>query len=175
MNDDYKRGLVTGLAMHPLYVTTGVDIVKFGTHNLLADCTFNSPFSADKNGENVTVNVPANLAVAWYQLTNYFAFKHDYMYKLVAKFKGYGRIGISTTSSNPFTNVGTHTSGTCDDNHLVGAENDSDTALFYVNMRSNTIGDGTQTAGFWFCSDVLYNDARNAHSFQMSLYEEVKG
>ena len=174
MTDDYKRGLVTGLAMKPLYVTTGADIVKFGAHNLLTDCTFNSTFGVKIDGENVTVNVPADLSVAWYTLTNSnIIFKHNYMYKLEAVFRGYGRIGISTTSSNPFAEIGMHTSGTNDDNYLVGA-NGSSLAYFYVHVRRQTIGDGTQTARFWFCSDELYNENRAAHSFEISLFEEVK-
>ena len=174
MSSDFLQGFVLGLAMQPLYVTTGADIVKFGAHNLLADCTFNSTFGVQIVGENVTVNVPADLSVAWYTLTNSnITFKHNYMYKLEAVFRGYGRIGISTTSNNPFAEIGMHTSGTKDDNYLVGA-NGSSLACFYVHVRRKTIGDGTQTAGFWFCSDELYESTRAAHSFQIALYEEEK-
>ena len=173
MTDDYKRGLTTGLAMQPLFVTTGADIVKFGTHNLLTDCTFNSTFGVKIDGENVTVNVPADLSVAWYTLTtNKISFKHNYMYKLAAKFNGYGRIGLSTTSDNPFAEIGMHTSGTAGDNYLLGAEINE--AYFYVNIRRATIGDGIQTAQLWFCSDISYNENRAAHSFEISLFEEVK-
>lgn len=173
MNSEFQKGFITGLAVKPLSVTTGADIVKFGTHNLMADCTFNSPFGARINGEIVTVSVPANLSVAWYKLiTNTVSFKHNYMYKLVAKFNGYGRIGLSTTSNAPFVEVGMHTSGTRDDNYLVGVI--ADTANFYVNVRRNVIGDGIQTAQLWFCSDETYNENRAAHSLNIALYEEVK-
>ena len=168
MNDDYKRGLVTGMAVQPLYVTTGAGY-KFGAHNLLADCTFNSTFGVQIDGEKVIVNVPANLAVAWYNFTSSgITFKYDYMYKLVAKFNGYGRIGLSTTLNAPFTEEGTHTCGTRDDNFLVGVNVDN--ALFYVNKR--TTGVSTLTGNLWFCSDATYDGVRAAHSFEIALYEE---
>lgn len=189
MTDDYKRGLVTGLAMQPLYVTTGADIVKFGTHNLLTDSgvvfgTEYTDFSV--SGEVCTCTAkeyPLNATPYWYKAISGLSFKPGYMYKITAsEFNGYGRFGITNKPGvYPHKNVGTNAYGSFkyDPVEPSGGDNqvlryDWQTSQFYIGMISSSATVSAVSGEFWWCTDLMYNDAKAAHSFQIALYEEVK-
>ena len=196
MTDDYKRGLVTGLAMQPLYVGTGggdVSISFDRTKNLLAGCTFNSNIcdtTVEKSGI-VKVNIKADIAAAsWLMLVNdTLTLKLNTAYLLAADvWNGYGRIGISNISgSAPWRQVGRNASGFLGylgaiygpwvdtgvahgDNELL--EQKHTTSMFYINAASVSQTANTQAAWLWFCGDITHNDARAAHTVRMALYEQ---
>ena len=189
MNDDYKRGLVTGLAMHPLFVTTGADIVKFGTHNLLTDSgvSFNNSEYTDfaVSGEVCTCTIKeCALGVNnWYRAIMGLKFKSGYMYRLTAdRFRGYGRFGITNIPGMyPFANVGCNAYGTFGYDPNVPADGDNHVlqqnwlaSQFYIGRNKSGYTTFETAAELWFCSDFLYNDKKDSHSFSIALYEEIK-
>lgn len=195
MTNDYKRGLVTGLAMQPLYVGTGggdVSISFDRTKNLLAGCTFNSNIcdtTVEKSGM-VKVNIKSDISVAWYLfVNNALTLKLNTAYLLAADvWNGYGRIGISNISGNaPWVQVGRNASGLL--GHLGAAygpwtdtgvahgdnemlEQTHTKSFFYINAASANRTANTQSAWLWFCSDLEYNNAKAAHTVRMALYEQ---
>lgn len=189
MNDDYKRGLATGLAMHPLFVSAGADIVKFGTHNLLTDSgvSFNNSEYTDfaVSGEVCTCTIKeCALGVNnWYRAIMGLKFKSGYMYKLTAdRYRGYGRFGITNIpGTNPYYNVGRNAYGTF--RHDPGVTSDGDnhvlqpnwtTSQFYIGHNQSGYNIYETAAEIWFCTDHTYNDSKDSHSFAIALYEEVK-
>lgn len=188
MTNDYKHGLVTGLAMQPLYVTTGADIVKFGTHNLLTDSgvTFGSAYTDFAvSGEVCTCTVKECPAGTnwWFKAIGGLNFKSGYMYKLVAsKFEGYGRFGITNqVGIDPFSNVGRNAYGTFPfdpnvpsdgDTHVL--QNNWTQSQFYIGRNISGYTVATVAAEIWFCTDLMFSASKAAHSFEISLFEEVK-
>ena len=192
MNDDYKRGLITGLAMQPLYVTTNsggyTDMVKFGTHNLLTDSgiTFGTDYTEfSVVGEKCVCRAKAcdvNLR-AWYRSIGNITFKKNYMYKLVASiFDGYGRFGVTyRPGANPSIYCGQNAYGifpltpgypSDGDNHVL--QNGWLKSQFYLGQVSPGPGVTAMTGELWWCTDYLYNEQKSAHSFEIALYEEIK-
>lgn len=188
MTDDYKKGLVTGLAVQPLYVTTGADIVKFGTHNLLTDSgvvfgTEYTEFSVSGEVCTCTVKECSSSEGAWYKSIGGLSFKSGYMYKLAAsKFDGYGRFGITNqVGTHPFGNVGRNAYGTFPFDPNVPSDGDNHvlqrgwlTSQFYIGRNSSGYTITSTKGELWFCTDLMFDDTKAAHSFNIALYEEVK-
>ena len=188
MTNDYKRGPTTGLAMEPLDVTTGADIVKFGTHNLLTDSgvTFGSAYTDFAvSGEVCTCTVKScALDInTWCNAVGGLNFKSGYMYKLAAsKFNGYGRLGISNVpGSSPFANVGCNAYGNFFYNSGSPSHGDNTVitpdwlvSQFYIGHNSAGHTIESTTGEIWLCTDWLYNGTKATHSFEISLFEEVK-
>jgi hypothetical protein len=188
MNDDYKRGLVTGLAMQPLCVTSGADIVKFGTHNLLTDSgvTFGTQYTIfSVSGElcMCTIKACSESTNWWYKAIGGLSFKSGYMYKLVAsKYDGYGRFGITNqVGTDPFSNVGRNAYGILPFDPSVPSDGDNHvlqrgwlTSQFYIGRNSSGYAVTSTSGELWFCTDKPFNSAKTAHSFKIALFEEVK-
>lgn len=187
MTDDYKKGLITGLAMQPLYVTTGADIVKYGEHNLLTDSavTFGSDYTSFQvDGERVMCNVSADPSQTWwFKAIAGLKLRPNFMYKITAsRFNGYGRFGISNIlGQHPFNNVGRNAYGTFvydptvpsdGDNHIL--QHSHLVSQFYIGQNSTSYTTAYVNAEIWFCTDLPYNDAYAAHSFDIALYEQLK-
>lgn len=188
MTDDFKKGLVTGLAMQPLYVTTGADVIKFGTHNLLTDSgvdlggTYTS-FSVSGESCICTVKECPASTNWWYKAIGGLNFKSGYMYKLTAsKFVGYGRFGITNqVGTNPFSNVGRNAYGVFPYDPSVPSDGDNHvlqrgwlTSQFYIGRNSSGYSVKSISGELWLCTDLPYNGAKTAHSFEIALFEEVK-
>ena len=189
MTDDYKRGLATGLAMHPLFVTTGADIVKFGTHNLLTDSGVSfsnseyTEFAVSGEVCTCTIKECALDVNNWYKAIMGLKFKWGYMYKLTAdRYRGYGRFGITNIPGTyPFYNTGRNAYGTFSydpnfpadgDNHVL--QQNWATSQFYIGRNNSGYNIYETAAEIWFCSDFSYNGGKDSHSFAIALYEEVK-
>ena len=187
MTDDYKRGLVTGLAMQPLYVA-GADLVKYGAHNLLTDegITFGTEFTEFAvNGKKCLCSVKEcqDSVNWWYKAVGGLTLKSGYMYKLTAsRFAGYGRFGITNMPGyHPFYNVGRNAYGIFPYDPAVPSDGDNHLlqrgwleSQFYVGRNSSGHGVASTTAELWLCTDLPYNGGKAAHSFEMALFEEEK-
>lgn len=189
MTEEFKRGLISGLAMKPLFTTVSTDIVKFGTHNLLTDSgvSFNNSeytkFVVNDEICSCTIKECALNVNNWYKAVMGLKFKSGYMYKLtVDRYKGYGRFGITNMpGTHPFYNVGRNAYGTFlydinapadGDNHIL--QQNWLTSQFYIGRNSSGYATYETAAELWFCSDLLYNDKKDLHSFEIGLFEEVK-
>ncbi len=187
MTDDYKKGIVTGIAMQPLYVTTGADIVKFGTHNILSDSsvTLGGKYTSFAvAGEKVTCNVAGNPTDTWwYNSIGGLKLRPYRMYKITAsRFDGYGRFGITNIpGSHPFSNVGRNAYGTFAYDPAVPSDGDNHVlqqfhliSQFYIGMNSSSYSTQYVDAEIWFCTDLMYSKFYNAHSFDITLYEQIQ-
>ena len=148
---------------------------NFKPHNILVDYPFNtSDFDISIQGEEVNVTVHSNLGTTWYAFNKIIQFYRGKMYKLwVDKFDGYGRFGVSHTKYPPYNHENYNAYGQfiINDNRAICNSDSIKTNLasyFYI----NTDGKSSAKGGFWFCSDLLYNGAKNAHTFKIGLYEE---
>ena len=148
---------------------------NFKPHNILVDYPFNtSDFDISIQGEEVNVTVHSNLNTAWYAFNTIIPLYLGKMYKLwVDKFNGYGRFGISRIGYPPYYHENNNAYGQfiVNDNSAICHSDSIKTNLasyFYINTDENV----STNAGIWFCSDVLYNGAKDAHAFKIGLYEE---
>lgn len=155
---------------------------NFKPHNILVDYPFNtSDFDISIQGEEVNVTVHSNLGTGdWGSPFRAFntsiPLYRGKMYKLwVDKFNGYGRFGISNGGYPPFyhENFNAYGQFIFNDNRAICNNDRIKTNLasyFYINA---TGGDyKSVNGGIWFCSDLPYNGAKDAHTFKIGLYEE---
>lgn len=152
----------------------------FKKENLLLDATlYSSNFTINYDNDNnkVTITVPDNLSVSWYQIFKPITFKLNTMYKLTVTNLGYGRIGFSSTSSDPDkSGIRTNAcifsilSPNANDNSLVakGIEN----SIYFTTQAASATSSFEQTGSFWFCSDTLYNNERKGYTFEIVLQEQ---
>ena len=114
--------------------------------------------------------------------------KLNYMYYLCSiDYNGYGRIGICNTTSAsgawPFEQAGRNAFGYFPyelkstyrdgDNHVI--RDDCHEAWFYLPTTNNAAyTKKTVPFALWFCGDKLHNEAREAFTFSIELYEQIK-
>lgn len=178
---------------------TSIYNIIYKTHNMLQDVEFfESDFSSIEKlptGETRLTIKSTTQTGLWVQLTKKIQFNPKKHYKLsVNNWNGYGRIGISNKSSEtwsqslditPFGNSGnragknaignfysnnsteTYVEG---DNHVFQYDSQRSKEFYIIpNVYSESIVNGS----LWFCTDLLYNNARESFTVDIALYEEI--
>ena len=157
------------------------------SQNLMLNANVTSNFTIKKSEQKVLITVPANIAVgAWVPLMSAtIDLKLNYMYYLRSTdYNGYGRIGICNTTNTskawPFEQAGRNAFGYFPyelkstyrdgDNHVI--RDDYHEAWFYLPTTIDAAyTEKTAPFALWFCGDKLHNEAREAFSFSIELYE----
>lgn len=193
MTSDFQKGLITGLAMQPLQVTTehavydpdSPDIynISFDAHNLLADTGIMSSGSwgnvtVDEN--IVTMNANGNVSTAWYQISNQLFLETNTLYKITASHaRFYGRFAINSYGGISDTGDHKHMSCTCayhhGDTHMLHTKYD-DTgdikSTIFMIVPHYEMSPGQNVNILW-CTDVLYENAKEAFSVDLGLYKQI--
>ena len=160
----------------------GNTVLSFKNENLLLTAT---PYTSSnieilQTDSKVTITVPDGSSPQWFKLFNDIDFKINTFYKISVNTFGYGRIGISNSSSNPHNNSRGVNTNACvfsnaiskegeikGDNYLIDSENYS--ARFIINLYSGSNTSITQSGSIWFCNDLALNNKREGFSFEISI------
>lgn len=155
------------------------------TYNLLSDIVFNSELTVNKSGQTVTITIPSNYASSvWKPLISATQLDLNRMYYICSdNYNGFGRIGISKSSSSPWTNCGTNAYGKFPfenisenrdgDNHVI--KYGYNEAWFYLNYGSGQAFEKkTGSFSLWFVGDEQLNDKRDGFTFTLGLYAEKR-